>query len=188
VKTSPNGLAFVTREEGEVDRVYSDQVGVPTIGVGHALRAGESYPSGITHEQAEAFLAQDVATAEAEVNRDVRVPLTQSQFDALVDFTFNCGTGAMHSSSALAKLNAGDYAGCADALLLWDKGTIHGHLVLLPVLLARRTAERALFLAPDVPSDRPTEPETPLAIDHTSERDDEAQAVADEPPDPPAAA
>lgn len=149
MKTSASGLEFITRQEGEIDRVYSDQVGVKTIGVGHALRAGESYPNGITHEQAEALLAQDVVVAENAVNSWVTAWLTQNQFDALVDFTFNCGTGALHESSCLEKLNAGDYDGAADALLLWDKGTIHGTLVLLPVLLARREQEKAMFLTPN---------------------------------------
>lgn len=152
-RTSKGGLDYVAREEGCVLKVYPDQCGIDTIGIGHRLKPGESFPNGITRDQALDMLAKDIATAEAEINRDVKVPLTQNQFDALVDFTFNCGNGAMHQSSTLTKLNAGDYQGAADALLLWDKGMVHGHLVDLGVLRDRRTADRALFLKPDAPSD-----------------------------------
>ena len=149
MKTSPAGLEFITRQEGCVLHVYKDQVGVLTVGVGHALRPGESFPDGITHDEALTLLAADVSTCECAVNAFVDVPITQNQFDALVDFTFNCGAGALHVSSVLAKLNAGDVTGAADALLLWDKGKVGGQLVELPVLLSRRKAERELFLSPD---------------------------------------
>jgi lysozyme len=149
VKTSLDGLAFLAAQEGCVLHVYKDQVGVLTIGVGHALRPGESYPDGISHDEAMALLAQDVASAEAAVNSDVCVPLTQNEYDALVDFVFNCGRGALEHSSVLACLNAGDYRGAADALLLWDKGRVNGQLVALPVLKARRSAEWELFSRAD---------------------------------------
>jgi lysozyme len=149
VKISLDGLSFLAAQEGCVLHVYRDQVGVLTIGVGHALRPGESYPDGISHDEAMALLTQDVASAEAAVNSDVCVPMSQNQFDVLVDFVFNCGRGALEHSSVLACLNAGDYMRAADALLLWDKGRVDGQLVELPVLRARRAAERELFLKPD---------------------------------------
>lgn len=152
MKTSAAGLAFITRQEGgAVLHVYRDQVGVETIGVGHALRPGESYPDGITHDQAMALLAADVDNAENAIRMCITVPLTQNQFDALADFAFNCGAGALSSSSVRVKLNMRDYEGAADALLLWDKGKVAGHLVELEDLKKRRAAERALFLTPDDP-------------------------------------
>jgi lysozyme len=189
VKTSPTGLAFVAQWEGTVLRTYKDVAGVPTIGVGHALRPGEEFPDGITHDQALALLASDIRIAEAAVNANVTRPIGQNAFDALVSFAFNCGGGALYGSSILRFLNAGAPEQAADGFLLWCKRAdpATGQLVQDGGLLARRRAERALFLAPDSPNERPTAPELP-PVDHTSERDDEAQAVADEPPDPPAAA
>lgn len=91
-----------------------------------------------------------LAGDEAWVNRLVTVTLTQSQFDALVSFSYNEGDGALAHSSALVKLNSGDYQGAADALLLWDKvEDATGQLVDSMALLRRRQEERAQFLTPD---------------------------------------
>src|SRR5215472_3618425 len=101
MKTSQNGLNFIAREEGEVDHVYNDVAGIPTIGVGHVVRPGESFPNGITHDQAMQILAGDVGIAENQVNTRVTATMTQNQFDALVSFTFNCGGGSLAASSTL---------------------------------------------------------------------------------------
>lgn len=145
MKTSARGVEFISTHEGFAARVYNDH-GHPAIGFGHDLRPGESFPDGITREQALALLASDVAWAEAAVNANVRVPLTQGQFDALVDFTYNEGSGAFAGSTTLRLLNAGDYAGAEAALAMWTKDRDpNGVLVTDPVLTARRRDEQALF-------------------------------------------
>jgi lysozyme len=147
VKTSPSGLAFLARQEGEVDHAYLDEAHLPTIGIGHLIRPGEHFPSnGITHEQALQLLAQDLAPAESAVNA-VGVALMQNQFDACVSLAFNIGAGGFASSTVCARLKAGDFAGAADAFLMWDKISVEGRLVPSKGLLARRNAERALFLS-----------------------------------------
>ena len=147
MKTSSNGLEFIALHEGEVLHVYRDVAGVPTIGVGHALRAGEAFPNGITHDQAMALLASDVGIAEDAVNGRTTVELSQSQFDACVSFTFNCGGGAFARSTLLHCINQQDWDGAAAAFLLWDKrrDPSTGALVVDQGLLARRKAEAALF-------------------------------------------
>jgi len=60
-----------------------DVAGFRTIGFGHRLRPDESYPDGITSCHGDAILVADVAIAEAAVYSQVRVPLSQGQFDAL---------------------------------------------------------------------------------------------------------
>lgn len=156
MKTSPDGLRFIAQHEGVVLHAYKDQAGIDTIGIGHVVRPGESFPNGITHDQALALLANDLDIAEHGVNTRVTVDMTQNQFDALVSFTFNCGAGALAESSTLRLLNAGDIDGAGQALLLWDKrkDPHTGALVVDGGLLARRKAERDLFLTPDdVPDD-----------------------------------
>jgi lysozyme len=58
--------------------------------------------------------------AEGVVSRAVRVALTQGQFDALVDFTYNLGGGRLAASTLLRDLNAGQYDAAAEQLLVWD--------------------------------------------------------------------
>ena len=71
----------------------------------------------------------------------------QGQFDALVAFAFNCGLGALQSSTLRSRYNAGDIEGAASEFPKWNKG---GGRV-LPGLTRRRLAEQALFLSGNVP-------------------------------------
>jgi lysozyme len=147
MKTSPEGLEFIAHWEGEELHVYKDAAGVETIGIGHALRPGESFPNGITHEEALEILSHDVGSAENAVNGNVKVDLTQSQFDACVSFAFNCGGYAFAHSSVCSAINHQEWSSAADAFLLWDKrrDPTTGLLVVDKDLAARRQAESALF-------------------------------------------
>lgn len=118
---------------------YPDSKGVPTIGWGHTrgVKLGDT----CTQEQADAWLLDDIQEAVNIVNRLVHVPLTQHQFDALCDFTFNAGSGNFAGSTMLRKLNTGDYVGAASEFQRWDMcGNIH-----LAGLTRRRAAETLLF-------------------------------------------
>jgi lysozyme len=98
----------------------------------------------ITKEQADQILASDLTKVEKDVERLVKVPLNQNQFDALVSFHFN--TGALGRSSLLKKLNAGDYQGAADGLMAWVNAKQIGPGP-IPGLVRRRTDERNMFLS-----------------------------------------
>ena len=138
---SPAGLELLKKFEGFRSHVYHDAAGLLTIGYGHRLLNPASFPSGVSEPQAAEILAVDVRDAEQAVERLVKVPLTQGQFDALVDFTFNLGQGRLMISTLLKLLNAGDYAAAGEQLLAWDK--VNG--VALPGLRDRRQAELALW-------------------------------------------
>jgi len=142
MKTGEKGLALIKHFEGLRLRAYQCSADVWTIGYGHT--AGVRPGDVITPEQADAFLRGDVADAERAVGRFVRVPLTQCQFDALVSFTFNLGSGNLRTSTLLRLLNAGDYPGAAGQLLRW----VNAGGKRLPGLVRRREAEKALFDTP----------------------------------------
>ena len=96
------------------------------------------------------MLLDEMRTYVACVNQHVTVELTQPQFDALVDFTYNEGCGALIESTLLKYLNAGNYGMAADHFLEWNKdqfGFNEG-------LEARRKLEQAMFLSqlPEEPS------------------------------------
>ncbi|HEX4064519.1 MAG TPA: lysozyme [Acidobacteriaceae bacterium] len=134
------GLALTEQFEGCRLNAYQDQVGVWTIGYGHT---GPDVIAGltITQAQAQAFLQADVASAADCVNRLVAVQLSQEEFDALVDFAFNLGSGALAGSTLLRLLNAGNFTAAAAEFEKWDRA---GGVVVAG-LLRRRTAETALF-------------------------------------------
>ena len=67
----------------------------------------------------------------------------QGRFDALVCLAYNIGAGNLQRSTIRMKANRGDWEGAAEAFMAWTKG---GGKV-LPGLVKRRQAEKALFLA-----------------------------------------
>ena len=143
MKTSDAGRKFIEQWEGLYLHTYNDGVGVPTIGYGHTSAAGlphVAYGMHITQEQADQILAADLASVEADVNRLVKVPINQHQFDALVSFHFN--TGALGRSNVLRAVNSHHFSEVPADLNMWCHGG--GHVML--GLVRRRHAEGALFM------------------------------------------
>ena len=136
---SKTGIQLTERFEGCRLAAYPDTGGVWTIGYGHTHGVHEGMTC--TREQAEAWLREDIQAAADAVNRLVSVLLKQSEFDALVDFVFNLGSGAFARSTMLEDLNAGNFAAAALQFPLWDRDA--GRV--LAGLLHRRLAEEAEF-------------------------------------------
>lgn len=145
MQLSDQGLKLIKQSEGFRARVYLDVAGIPTIGYGHRMRKDDSYPDGIDQAQGDALLTWDVAFAERCVESLVHVPLSQGQFDALVDFTFNLGGERLADSTLLAYLNAGRTDEAAGQLLRWDHGLVDGKETELAALKSRRQAEYDLW-------------------------------------------
>ena len=82
---SPTGIAFIESNEGLILLPYNDN-GKQAIGYGHDLLPGESYPEGITQEQAEALLFHDLVPIQTALASLVPPDCTQNQWDALCDF------------------------------------------------------------------------------------------------------
>lgn len=148
MKISEKGLSMIERFEGCLLKASNKLDGVWTIGYGQTgSYYGKRVRRGMTTTKAEAHAwlrDHSIKTYEDAVTQAVKVPLNQNQFDALVSFSYNVGVGALKQSTALRKLNAGDYAGAADALTMWTK--CNGKV--LAGLVRRRKEERALFLTP----------------------------------------
>lgn len=139
-KTSQAGVDLIKSFEGCRLTAYQDSVGVWTIGYGHT--SGVYSGMTITEAKAEEYLKGDLVTAENAVNGKVTYSIKQNQFDALVSFTYNVGSGNFGSSTLLKKLNQGDITGAANEFDKWNKA---GGQV-LEGLVRRRAAEKAMFL------------------------------------------
>ena len=140
MKYSKKGLSLTEGFEKLRLAAYQDSGGVWTIGYGHTHCV---YPGmTCTKDQAEAWLLSDMTDAENTVNHMVKVPLTQGEYDALVDLVFNIGSGNLHGSTVLALLNAGNYKDAALHIEDWDK--CKGQE--LVGLLRRRLAEEDEFI------------------------------------------
>lgn len=139
---SKQALNLTMGFEGCKTVAYQDSAGVWTIGYGHTrgVREGDT----CTLTEALTFLLADVQLVVDQINRDVQIPLTQGEFDGLVDFGFNLGTHALENSTLWRKLNAGDFTGAAAEFPRWD----HAGGVEVEGLLRRRLAEVAEFNQP----------------------------------------
>lgn len=125
MKISNVGLELVKHFEGKHLKGYLCPANVPTIGYGHTgLVDGRPIKIGmiITEEKADELLRQDMNKFEKAVESLVKVPLTQNQFDALVSFSFNVGSGALRKSTLLRLLNNGQYDEVPNQLMRWNKG------------------------------------------------------------------
>ena len=165
MKTSQAGVDLIKQFEGQRLTAYKCPAGIWTIGYGHTSAAGapEVQPGmTITYQEANAILVRDLGKYEDAVDRLVKVPLTQNQFDALVSFTYNVGEGALAKSTLLKKLNAGQYDAVPAELMKWTKGGGKE----LPGLVRRRRAECAMWRgmndnsSPDIDQSR-IEPDAP---------------------------
>ena len=97
-------INYIKRSESCALTAYQDTVGVWTIGYGHTkgVKRGDNIPAAT----AEQYLRQDLALFEAAAGK-VRGIRTQGQFDAVVDFMFNCGVGNFNSSTLKKYIEGG---------------------------------------------------------------------------------
>jgi len=158
MQLSENGFKIIKNFEGLRLSAYRDVAGVWTIGYG-STRYHDGKPVKPDDQlageaQADALFANTLGQYEDAVSRYVKVPLTQNQFDALVSFTYNEGTGALQESTLLVKLNEKNYSEAAAHFLAWDKITDPktGQKVICDTLTQRRREESRLFLQPDARS------------------------------------
>jgi lysozyme len=146
MRTSPAGQSFIKSQEspaGPLLTVQGDTGGKQEIGWGHDLLPGESYPDGITVEQAEVLFAFDVAKVDAAMNaQHLGLDFNENQWTAIADFTFECGEGAL-----IQLLAHGIDQICAQ-LPRWVRARVNGVEVELTGMVARRAAEVALFNSP----------------------------------------
>lgn len=140
MKTSSQGKNLIKEAEGLRLEAYRCPAGVPTIGWGHTkgVRMGQH----ITVQMAEDMLIEDIGPIERLLN-GMKINFRQAQFDALVSWIFNLGSGNFKGSTMYKRIleNAADEE-ITDQLIKW---TYSGKQQLAG-LMKRRVAEANLFI------------------------------------------
>lgn len=141
-----NAIQLIHHFEGFYEDAYLCPAGVETIGYGttiypdsgNKVRLGDK----ITLKQAEIYLYKDLYDNYIPaIVRNVKVPLTNNQFEALVSFVYNVGETNFRKSTLLKKLNNKDYDGASHEFDRW----VYANGKRLNGLVRRRKAEKELF-------------------------------------------
>jgi lysozyme len=139
--------ALARRFEGFRSRPYLCPAGVPTIGYGATRyldgRRVQLTDPPISREAAERLLLRQLEREYLPVVLRLCPGLvgeTPERLAAIVDFTFNLGSGRLGSSTLRRRINAGDWAAVPAELAKW----VIGGGVVLRGLVLRRQAEAAL--------------------------------------------
>lgn len=133
--------------EGYKSKPYLCPAGIPTIGYGSTY-----YPDGrkvtlqdapVDEPTAYSFLMHELQSicAPAVMRHCPGLVGDEAKFNAIADFVYNLGAGRLQTSTLKRKINAQDWEGAKEQLMLWTRG---GGRV-LPGLVKRRTAECALM-------------------------------------------
>ena len=143
MKMGKKGIDLIKHFEGFRSTVYRCAAGVPTLGFGstHGITM-DSPPN--TEEDGLELLMLDIAKFERAVERLITAPLNQNQFDALVSFSFNLGSGSLQNSTLRRRVNRSEYERAAEEFPRW----VFAGGRKLKGLVRRRYAERELFLTP----------------------------------------
>lgn len=139
-------VPFIKSNEGCRLTSYRDPAGVWTVGYG-ATRLASGNPVmrnvRITQEQADDLLKSELERLRGVLAQYIRVPVTEGQFVALIDFAYNCGAGALRRSTLLKLFNAGKVINAGYEFKRWARAGGRE----LPGLVRRREAEKELFLS-----------------------------------------
>ncbi len=153
LKTSQKGIDFIKDFEGFRSMPYNDSEGYCTIGYGHLIEKKkcenitlpDKFKKGITKEQAVELFNLRLPEFEKAVQRDIKVPLFQHEFDALMSLVFNTGGnflnvgGANRGETKIKKhINNKDYEAGADEMADVTNNNTSG-------LVKRRKAEINMF-------------------------------------------
>lgn len=167
--TSKEGIRLIYEFEGKHKAIgggkytsYRCPAGVWTIYCG--LTKGVHQGMVVSEAEGERMFLKELSIYEDAIERLVTVPLSQSQFDALVSFVYNVGIGAFSRSTLLSQLNKGHYDSIPGQLNRWVKATVNGKKVTLKGLVRRRHKEGELWSRDDgadyeMPSENPAMPQ-----------------------------
>ncbi len=104
-RCSTQGLNIIANFEGSVPEIEDDNIanGNPTVGFGYVVPKGGTFYNNLTKTELFALLVDKVnndgyTSAVNRFRKNNSLKMSQAQFDALVSFVYNCGTGTLNAS------------------------------------------------------------------------------------------
>lgn len=136
--TDNEGINLIKNFEGFSPKWYKDANG-ESIGYGHFRLPGDNFQT-VNIEQATALLNVDIKKAENIINKAIKIPINQNQFNALVSFAYNTGKG---TSTLYDLIN--QKKPIETILQWWKTHYITSQNKIIPNLIKRRKTEAELF-------------------------------------------
>jgi lysozyme len=135
---------------------YAEVKGAPTIAMGKKIQEHErdsfrnffKGKSELKGSDLDKVIRDTVEPREKKLAGLIKVPVTQSMFDAVFSFAYNTGFGASSFKKVLEKLNAGDYTGAKAAIATGPQSSKGKQL---PGLVKRRAFEAEHFMKEGLP-------------------------------------
>jgi lysozyme len=155
-----HGQRYIYAREAFMAKLYRDGTFWPdetprwAIGYGHTCSHAEEEKyrgTSLTQGEAATLFRKDTFPRTEILNQQIKVEISQHEYDAVFSLVFNCGTRAFATSSVLSCLNSGDYDGACAHFADWVKwqATPGGPLVKSDGLVLRRTLDQQLFRLQD---------------------------------------
>ena len=147
MRVSDEGIKLIKHFEGVHKKPYICPAGYWTVGVGHLITRSPELPSDwdrtMGNDEIDDLLRKDLLKFENGVLRLLgTVQPSQSEFDALVSFSFNLGLGCFQRSTVRSAFIRGDKKRSGEVLLKYRRAG--GRI--LSGLVRRRQAEHALLM------------------------------------------
>ncbi|NUW71406.1 lysozyme [Vibrio mediterranei] len=117
LRTSKQGLEHIFDVEGCRSKAYQCSANKWTIGVGHASNVSQEQT--VTNQEIADYYAMDIKTAESTVDKLVKVPVAQYQYDMFVSFVFNLGSGNFSRSTMLKRINENNIVAACNEFPKW---------------------------------------------------------------------
>ena len=140
MELSNAGLSFIKSFEGLRLEAYPDPgTGGDPWTIGYGCTEGVYPGMRITEDQAERMLLEELKQFETVVKDSFTISLSQGEYDALVSFAYNCGAGALRSSTLRKRLHS-ESDRCSvyqEEMLRW----VNGGNGPMPGLVRRRQEE-----------------------------------------------
>ena len=126
---SATGLTYIAQREDYVGTAYPDPVhGTKVATVGFGTTGGVKMGDTLPPVRALVRLRADASEYELALKRCMPVPMHQREWDAFVGLAYNVGTTKVCKnndrtgpSTIALRLQAGDYPGACEAILLYDR-------------------------------------------------------------------
>jgi len=125
-RISEKGQRLTRLSEGFMPRLHTNADNHCSIGYGHLVRREActgaepaALRRGISEAQADAMLAENMRRAQRAVMSLVKTQLSDGQYAALCDFTYNVGVAMLQNSTLLKLINAGEHDRVPAELRRW---------------------------------------------------------------------